>query len=151
MSPKPLYASLAATAKNLGVATHLQLPGPGLRNRARGSEWLWVKALAICVLLFLSATAYALDPTKSVYQFNCQNWTHQNGLPSDGINAIRQTPDGYIWLGTHKGLVRFDGSEFKVFSSSLPGQPSPEIRTLAPSKDRVRNLVWRQRWQLRLF
>ena len=85
--------------------------------------------------LFLSATAYALDPTKSVYQFNCQNWTHQNGLPSDGIDAIRQTQDGYIWLGTHKGLVRFDGSEFKVFNASLPGQPSPEIRTLAPSKD----------------
>jgi ligand-binding sensor domain-containing protein len=30
------------------------------------------------------------------------------------VNAIAQTPDGYLWLGTEKGLVRFDGLEFNL-------------------------------------
>ncbi|MCS7338587.1 MAG: ATP-binding protein [Verrucomicrobiae bacterium] len=69
-------------------------------------------------LLFLAAVpqvSFGLDPAKSLYQFNCKSWGRQNGLPAGVINAIKQTPDGYIWLGTARGLVRFDGVEFKLF------------------------------------
>jgi ligand-binding sensor domain-containing protein len=64
--------------------------------------------------MLLPCALLALDPTKSIYQLNCATWTRQNGLPANGINAITQTRDGFLWLGTQKGLVRFDGVEFKT-------------------------------------
>ena len=56
----------------------------------------------------------ALNPDKSLLQYNCRSWTRQNGLPANGVKAIAQTRDGYLWLGTAQGLVRFDGVEFKL-------------------------------------
>ncbi len=58
--------------------------------------------------------SFALDPAKSVYQYNCQSWTRREDLPVNSINAITQTKDGYLWFGTSKGLVRFDGVDFTV-------------------------------------
>lgn len=63
----------------------------------------------------------ALNPDLTVNQYNCQNWRVANGLPSDTINAVAQSPDGYVWLGTAKGLVRFDGREFRVLDPSAGG------------------------------
>src|SRR3954466_11398450 len=39
-----------------------------------------------------------------------------NGLPSDGVRAITQTPDGYLWFGTDNGIARYDGSRIQNFS-----------------------------------
>ncbi|HXC98766.1 MAG TPA: two-component regulator propeller domain-containing protein, partial [Verrucomicrobiae bacterium] len=75
----------------------------------RSCSWKWAVALG---LLFIPLSVRALDPDKSVFQFNCQNWTRQNGLPADKVSTITQTKDGYIWLGTQNGLFRFDGLEF---------------------------------------
>jgi ligand-binding sensor domain-containing protein/signal transduction histidine kinase len=73
--------------------------------------------LTVTALLCLLGTvrSFALDPAKSVYQYNCQSWTRREDLPANSINAITQTKDGYLWFGTSKGLVRFDGLEFKEF------------------------------------
>lgn len=48
------------------------------------------------------------------YQFD--SWTTENGLPQNAVNAIVQTRDGYLWLATFDGLVRFDGVQFTVFN-----------------------------------
>ncbi len=80
--------------------------------------------------------ALALDPAKNLTQFTCQNWTRHSGLPANGINAITQTKDGYVWLGAQKGLVRFDGDEFRLFL--LPARPEfrrQSIATLSRSQD----------------
>ncbi len=42
-------------------------------------------------------------------------WQTENGLPQNAVQAVVQTRDGYIWLGTTAGLVRFDGLRFTVF------------------------------------
>lgn len=76
----------------------------------------------------------ALDPSRSLVQYNCQMWRRQNGLPAKGITAITQTRDGYIWLGTSRGLVRFDGTEFK--SIAMPktrGLQGISVTALAPA------------------
>lgn len=52
--------------------------------------------LAFALGLLLSPSAHALDPAKSVYQFNVQNWTRHDGLQGNKVNAITQTSDGYI-------------------------------------------------------
>lgn len=54
-------------------------------------------------------------------QYQLANWTTQDGLPADKVNALLQTSDGYLWVGTVAGLARFDGVRFKVFDeSSVP-------------------------------
>ena len=45
-------------------------------------------------------------------------WTDQHGLPQNSVSAITRTRDGYLWLATYEGLVRFDGVRFAVFDTS---------------------------------
>jgi ligand-binding sensor domain-containing protein/signal transduction histidine kinase len=51
-------------------------------------------------------------------EFHIRNWHVEDGLPDGEITAIQQTPDGYLWVGTPKGLARFDGARFKVFKAA---------------------------------
>ena len=76
--------------------------------------------LAVACLLVvwpLGRTALALDPGKAFTQLNRDTWTTQQGLPDPTVNAIAQTKDGYLWLASQAGLVRFDGVRFTVFNS----------------------------------
>ena len=57
-----------------------------------------------------------LDPRKALTQYTMRHWDSDNGLPSLTITALEQTPDGYIWLATFTGLVRFDGVTFTAFT-----------------------------------
>jgi ligand-binding sensor domain-containing protein len=57
----------------------------------------------------------ALDPNKAITQYAHEIW--QDELPQNTILTITQTRDGYIWIGTYEGLVRFDGIQFTVFDS----------------------------------
>ena len=50
------------------------------------------------------------------YQFDV--WQTDEGLPQSTVTSILQTRDGYLWLGTQKGLVRFDGVHFSVFNQN---------------------------------
>lgn len=55
-------------------------------------------------------------------QYHVDSWTTDNGLPQNVIRDACQTPDGYLWLATMDGLVRFDGVRFTVFNrSNTPG------------------------------
>ena len=47
--------------------------------------------------------------------YSIENWQLEQGLPQVSVTSIAQTPDGYLWLGTFNGLVRFDGVRFTVF------------------------------------
>lgn len=57
----------------------------------------------------------ALDPRQSVTQYAHDAWQARSVLPQERIEAILQTRDGYLWLGTKSGLVRFDGVRPTVF------------------------------------
>ena len=45
-------------------------------------------------------------------------YDNSNGLPTSEANAIAQTEDGFIWIGSYSGLIRYDGNEFYRYSSS---------------------------------
>lgn len=64
--------------------------------------------LVIVFLLCLNAAAFAGE-----YGFD--TWTTANGLPQNTVTGVAQTPDGYLWLSTFDGLVRFDGVRFTIF------------------------------------
>ncbi len=60
----------------------------------------------------------------------------ENGLPQNTVQALAQTRDGFIWLGTELGLVRFDGSSFVLFDkASKPALPGNYIRCLLATGD----------------
>ena len=113
--------------------THFSDVSPHSVVRA-GASW-WAKTALGCALLLLPLSLMALDPAKSVFQFNCQNWTRQNGLPAEKISSISQTKDGYIWLGTQNGLIRFDGLDFKAVPIELPQAQGQEVRSLVQARD----------------
>lgn len=59
-----------------------------------------------------------LCPLTAVAQFRVESWTTDNGLPQNTVRSIAQTRDGYLWLTTFDGLVRFDGVQFKIFNTN---------------------------------
>jgi ligand-binding sensor domain-containing protein/signal transduction histidine kinase len=63
------------------------------------------------------------------------SWTTENGLPQNSINDIVQSRDGYLWLATYGGLVRFDGIRFVVFDRSVDGILSQRFRCLLEDRD----------------
>src|SRR5712664_3377304 len=67
-------------------------------------------AAACCALPLLPAGAFA--STKPLTEYTQTVWTHKDGLPSAFIYSMAQTQDGYLWLATTDGLVRFDGVRF---------------------------------------
>jgi ligand-binding sensor domain-containing protein/signal transduction histidine kinase len=77
------------------------------------------RLVALFLLVQLAGEmANAVVPEKAITQYNQVVWTAANGLPQNSISSIIQTRDGYLWLGTEEGLVRFDGRSFTVFDKS---------------------------------
>ncbi len=101
-------------------------------GRPSWADWLLRGCLAM-LLLGVAPPALALDPARSISQYNCRHWTRQNGLPADKINDVTQSSDGYIWLASENGLIRFDGLEFTNLSIDLPTARGRNVRKLSPA------------------
>jgi ligand-binding sensor domain-containing protein len=50
------------------------------------------------------------------WNYTFHPWQSQDGLPEETVQAFAQTPDGYLWVGTSGGLLRFDGARFQLFA-----------------------------------
>ncbi len=55
---------------------------------------------------------------KTILEYERRVWQSQDGLPEETVQAITETPNGYLWIGTRMGLARFDGVQFTVFDRS---------------------------------
>ena len=76
------------------------------------------RTLTAAILAMGSAVlGRALDPATPLTQFGHDVWTSDSGLPQNSVTTILQTRDGYLWLGTQEGLVRFDGVRFTIFDT----------------------------------
>src|SRR5580692_11383700 len=92
--------------------------------------------IALGMLLAWGTEAYGLDPALDVSQYAHTSWKIRDGFSKGIIFAIAQTPDGYLWLGTDFGLLRFDGVK------AVPWQPpagehlpSSSVLSLLASRD----------------
>jgi signal transduction histidine kinase/ligand-binding sensor domain-containing protein len=72
--------------------------------------------------------ASALDPNKSISQYIHRKWAADNGFLGGQVYAISQSGDGYLWLATERGLVRFDGFRFTLVHR--PIAEAPEVNTV---------------------
>jgi ligand-binding sensor domain-containing protein len=88
------------------------------------------------MLLGSATDLVAQTPTRPISQFSHQNWQTVNGLPQNSVQAVAQTRDGYLWLGTQEGLVRFDGVRFTVYASrNTPQFRSNDVDALLEARD----------------
>ena len=88
--PKPLYSlnkySIAVLLSFFSLAQSLAQSGSGLKSH------------------------------KPVYHYAMNQWTTQDGLSSNNINQVLQSDDGYLWVSSFNGLLRFDGVKFERFN-----------------------------------
>src|SRR6266567_3407492 len=80
-------------------------------------RWIFL-ALTLPTVASAQTGAPGLDPQRPIRQYLHDIWTIDQGLPQNGILAIAQGRDGYLWLGTEAGLVRFDGVTFTTFTTA---------------------------------
>ncbi|HKQ03975.1 MAG TPA: two-component regulator propeller domain-containing protein [Blastocatellia bacterium] len=89
----------------------------------------------ICAIAVVCA-ALVFAAEKPLGQFSHSVWRTENGLPQNTVRAIVQTRDGYIWLATDDGLVRFDGIRLTIFDrQNTPAIKSSAILTLYEDRD----------------
>ena len=80
------------------------------------------------ILLAAAATGCA--------QYQIKSWTTDDGLPQNTVRSMAQTPDGYLWMTTLDGLVRFDGVRFTVFSkNNIAGFGANRLNQIVQSLD----------------
>ncbi len=82
-------------------------------------------------LALIATSGMALDPKSPTSDYMRTDFTVEDGLPSNVINAIVQTRNGFLWVGTDAGLVRFDGRRFVTVELRPLQQTQGGVRALA--------------------
>lgn len=77
-------------------------------------RWL----LAACAGLLLASPALPLDPTVGMSRYRRDAWGSGQGYPGGPAYAFAQTSDGYLWIATQRGLIRFDGVSYRMASDA---------------------------------
>ena len=91
-----------------------------------GRRALWCGAV-LCWLL--GATAWALDPSRTVFQYGCENWSRRNGLPASGVDARRGQYRLFDLPGVRLELAR------EVIRAKIHNQRVMQVgRRLRPTK-----------------
>src|SRR5262245_54096448 len=102
---------------------------------------------AVALLAGTSAQESAQDSAPpahfAVSQYRLDHWTTANGLPNHAIDWIAQSPDGYLWLGTESGLVRFDGVRFTaVDRNTTPAFRGTDLFPTVPLHVDRQGILW---------
>jgi ligand-binding sensor domain-containing protein/signal transduction histidine kinase len=121
-------------------ANSMDAPGNEARHRSFWGRWGRSAGhfgiLTAAFLLGWVLPGLALEPSTPLASYGRQTWVMENGLPQNTVQALVQTRDGFVWLGTEVGLVRFDGNGFQVFDkNSTPALPGNDVRCLLETRD----------------
>jgi len=90
---------------------------------------------SLAILLACRAAAFALDPSSEITQYAHTAWRERDGFAKGFIYSIAQTPDGYLWLGTEFGLLRFDGVRAVAWQPHGERLPGESIWSLLVARD----------------
>jgi ligand-binding sensor domain-containing protein len=101
------------------------------RANIPGWAFLW-----LLLLFFAVNRVWAVDPSRHISQYGHTAWRIQDGVITGAALAVTQTTDGYLWIGTRAGLVRFDGVRFVPWASPDGTQlPSSAVWYLLGARD----------------
>ncbi|MGB2628508.1 MAG: two-component regulator propeller domain-containing protein [Candidatus Acidiferrum sp.] len=90
---------------------------PDVDRKLRGlCRLLLIGFIGACCAL----TARAIDSHRLLSQYMRDHWGSEKGFTGGTVTAIAQTADGYLWIGTERGLIRFDGLSFHAFQQAVP-------------------------------
>lgn len=92
-----------------------------------------IRYLLLC--LFLLPATDAVQAQVTISDYSLRHFTSENGLAQNSIKSIAQDDYGFIWLATESGLLRFDGSSFKIFDKSNTGIHTSRIMDIRRSPD----------------
>ena len=93
-------------------------------------------AFTAVVLLQIALPAAAQEWILEPSQYRRAVLTEEDGLPSTSVLSLAQTPDGFLWIGSEEGLVRYDGRAFVVFSpANTPALAHGRIDRLLTAED----------------
>ena len=107
-----------------------------LASRAKRLNALRLLPFCFLLSIFASNSVWALDSHTLISQYGHTAWRIQDGYFSGQLTAIAQTGDGYLWVGTRAGLLRFDGARFVLWTPPAGQQPpSLRIRSLLGARD----------------
>jgi len=76
--------------------------------------------MAVLAIVCLAHPAYSIDPNRMLSQYIRDHWGVEQGFTGGSVTSFAQTPDGYLWIGTEKGLICFDGLTFRRFQQASP-------------------------------
>jgi len=91
-------------------------------------------AAAVSAVTLVASCAFALNPSLEITQYAHTTWSLDKGFLRGAVHSIAQTPDGFLWLGTEFGLVRFDGVKFVEWPIDQ-FLPATQIRSLLAGHD----------------
>src|SRR6185437_11300815 len=77
-------------------------------------------------LFFVALPPVVARADSKLGDFAVTRWTRENGLPDNSVTCLMQTLDGFLWIGTEKGLARFDGVKFVPLRFPAPDSGGPE-------------------------
>lgn len=101
----------------------------------------------ILFLLFLIARFFVPVQAQGTGDVRFRYLGMSNGLPAYGVRSLAQDEDGFIWIGTDKGLCRYDGVRIQTFSTEQAGWDHPYVTSMAVTHNNVwvgtDNGVWR--------
>jgi ligand-binding sensor domain-containing protein len=100
------------------------------RNPVRLAWRLLGLAVAGLVVVCHSVSVFAIDPNRMLSQYIHNSWGTNEGFPGGSITSIAQTPDGYLWIGTDRGIIRFDGINFHMFEAGSATPTFGPVRKL---------------------
>ena len=91
----------------------------------------WLAGLAILVLsVFLGPAPFPASAQQAASEYSHERWGRENGFPWGSVTAIAQSADGYLWVGTSRGLIRFDGYDFRMYENGGPNLKIGGVRQL---------------------
>src|SRR4051812_26345589 len=89
---------------------------------------------AFWLLLAITASpAFALSPALSILEYVHSSWAEVDSKPFPEVHQLGQAADGYLWMGSATGLLRFDGIRFSAGLPRGEGAPASMIRGMAPA------------------
>ena len=104
------------------------------RGVRRGWVVLWLCLTQVAALCAFGGAAVPV--AQPLERYTARVWQTKDGLPQETVQAVAQTQDGFLWIGTTGGLLRFDGSRFVTFDrGNTPAFRENSVFTLMMADD----------------